>query len=60
MLPVGDTLARAGEQSTSSSTAPDAAVQTPQAFTLEDLIYAYEEAGRSSPTDETTVMLALA
>ena len=33
-------------------------VQTPQAFHVEDLIYAYEEAGRGSPTDESTVMLA--
>ena len=33
-------------------------VQTPQAFHVEDLIYAYEEAGGGSPTDESTVMLA--
>ena len=33
-------------------------VQTPQAFYVEDLIYAYEEAGRSSATDESTIMLA--
>jgi 2-C-methyl-D-erythritol 4-phosphate cytidylyltransferase / 2-C-methyl-D-erythritol 2,4-cyclodiphosphate synthase len=33
-------------------------VQTPQAFHVEDLIYAYKEAGRRSPTDESTVMLA--
>jgi len=33
-------------------------VQTPQAFHVEDLIYAYEEAGRASTTDESTVMLA--
>ena len=32
-------------------------VQTPQAFHVEDLIYAYEEAGRKSATDESTVML---
>jgi len=32
-------------------------VQTPQAFNVEDLIYAYEEAGRTSATDESTVML---
>lgn len=31
-------------------------VQTPQAFHLEDLRYAYEEAGTSAPTDESTVM----
>jgi 2-C-methyl-D-erythritol 4-phosphate cytidylyltransferase/2-C-methyl-D-erythritol 2,4-cyclodiphosphate synthase len=34
-------------------------VQTPQAFHVEDLIYAYEEAGRGSPTDESSVMLAV-
>ena len=33
-------------------------VQTPQAFHVEDLIYAYEEAGRKAATDESTVMLA--
>ena len=33
-------------------------VQTPQAFHVEDLIFAYEEAGRASATDESTVMLA--
>jgi 2-C-methyl-D-erythritol 4-phosphate cytidylyltransferase/2-C-methyl-D-erythritol 2,4-cyclodiphosphate synthase len=33
-------------------------VQTPQAFHVEDLICAYEEAGRASATDESTVMLA--
>lgn len=32
-------------------------VQTPQAFQVEDLIYAYEEAGRKSATDESTIML---
>jgi len=33
-------------------------VQTPQAFHVEDLIYAYEEAGRGSATDDSTIMLA--
>jgi 2-C-methyl-D-erythritol 4-phosphate cytidylyltransferase/2-C-methyl-D-erythritol 2,4-cyclodiphosphate synthase len=32
-------------------------VQTPQAFYVEDLIYAYDEAGRTLATDESTVML---
>ena len=32
-------------------------VQTPQAFHIEDLIYAYDEAGRRAPTDESTVMV---
>jgi 2-C-methyl-D-erythritol 4-phosphate cytidylyltransferase / 2-C-methyl-D-erythritol 2,4-cyclodiphosphate synthase len=33
-------------------------VQTPQAFHVEDLLYAYEEAGISNATDESSVMLA--
>ena len=33
-------------------------VQTPQAFHVEDLIYAYQEAGKRAPTDESTVMVA--
>ncbi|MGI8932019.1 MAG: bifunctional 2-C-methyl-D-erythritol 4-phosphate cytidylyltransferase/2-C-methyl-D-erythritol 2,4-cyclodiphosphate synthase [Sphingomicrobium sp.] len=32
-------------------------VQTPQAFHVEDLIYAYDEAGLRAPTDESTVMI---
>ncbi|MDQ3143548.1 MAG: bifunctional 2-C-methyl-D-erythritol 4-phosphate cytidylyltransferase/2-C-methyl-D-erythritol 2,4-cyclodiphosphate synthase [Pseudomonadota bacterium] len=32
-------------------------VQTPQAFHVEDLLYAYEEAGTRAPTDESTVMV---
>lgn len=31
-------------------------VQTPQAFHLDDLRYAYDEAGSGAPTDESTVM----
>jgi 2-C-methyl-D-erythritol 4-phosphate cytidylyltransferase / 2-C-methyl-D-erythritol 2,4-cyclodiphosphate synthase len=33
-------------------------VQTPQAFHVEDLLLAYEEAGRSAATDESSVMVA--
>ena len=33
-------------------------VQTPQAFHVEDVLFAYEEAGRGSPTDESSVMVA--
>jgi 2-C-methyl-D-erythritol 4-phosphate cytidylyltransferase/2-C-methyl-D-erythritol 2,4-cyclodiphosphate synthase len=33
-------------------------VQTPQAFHVEDLLYAYGEAGSSNATDESSVMLA--
>jgi len=32
-------------------------VQTPQAFHVEDLLYAYDEAKRRAPTDESTVMV---
>ena len=32
-------------------------IQTPQAFHVEDLLYAYEEAARRAPTDESTVMV---
>jgi 2-C-methyl-D-erythritol 4-phosphate cytidylyltransferase/2-C-methyl-D-erythritol 2,4-cyclodiphosphate synthase len=32
-------------------------VQTPQAFHVEDLLYAYDEAKRCAPTDESTVMV---
>jgi 2-C-methyl-D-erythritol 4-phosphate cytidylyltransferase / 2-C-methyl-D-erythritol 2,4-cyclodiphosphate synthase len=59
VLPVADTLAQGGALL-------DAAVdrtrllrvQTPQAFHVQDLLYAYDEAGRSSATDESTLMLA--
>src|SRR5690349_13684226 len=59
VLPVADTLA-------TGDITLDAAVdrknlfrvQTPQAFHVEDLIYAYEEAGGASSTDESSVMLA--
>ena len=32
-------------------------VQTPQAYHVEDLLFAYGEAGRGSPTDESSVMV---
>ena len=59
VLPVSDTLASGG----STLDAPIDRkglfrVQTPQAFHVEDLIYAYEEAGRAPATDESTIMLA--
>ena len=59
VLPVADTLAL-GDKVLDSSVDRRRMlrVQTPQAFHVEDLIYAYEEAGRSSATDESTVMLA--
>jgi 2-C-methyl-D-erythritol 4-phosphate cytidylyltransferase / 2-C-methyl-D-erythritol 2,4-cyclodiphosphate synthase len=59
VLPVADTLA----QGAALLDAPVdrehlLRIQTPQAFHVEDLIYAYNEAERSSATDESTVMLA--
>ena len=32
-------------------------IQTPQAFHVEDLLYAYDEARKRAPTDESTVMV---
>ena len=59
VLPVADTLAiGAGTLESAVDRKGLLRVQTPQAFHVEDLIYAYEEAGRASATDESTVMLA--
>ena len=59
VLPVADTLAMgSGTLESSVDRKNLLRVQTPQAFHVEDLIYAYEEAGRASATDESTVMLA--
>jgi 2-C-methyl-D-erythritol 4-phosphate cytidylyltransferase/2-C-methyl-D-erythritol 2,4-cyclodiphosphate synthase len=59
VLPVADTLAW-GDATLEAPVERKGLlrVQTPQAFHVEDLIYAYEEAGRASATDESTVMLA--
>jgi len=59
VLPVADTLAT-GDRILESPVDRKRLlrVQTPQAFHVEDLIYAYEEAGRTSATDESSVMLA--
>jgi 2-C-methyl-D-erythritol 4-phosphate cytidylyltransferase/2-C-methyl-D-erythritol 2,4-cyclodiphosphate synthase len=59
VLPVADTLAL-GDRILESPVDRKGMlrVQTPQAFHVEDLIYAYEEAGRASATDESSVMLA--
>ena len=58
VLPVADTLAL-GAATLDSPVDRNGLlrVQTPQAFHVEDLIYAYEEAGRKAATDESTVML---
>lgn len=59
VLPVADTLAT-GNRTLDAPVDRRSLlrVQTPQAFHVEDLIYAYEEAGRASATDESSVMLA--
>lgn len=59
VLPVADTIAKGGaliEQAVDRSGL--VRVQTPQAFHREDLLYALDEWGRKTRTDETTVMFA--
>ena len=59
VLPVGDTLARAGEELADPvDRAGLARVQTPQAFRLDALRTAYDRWTGASPTDETTVVRA--
>ena len=59
VLPVADTLASGGAILESPVDRKNLLrIQTPQAFHVEDLIYAYEEVGRASATDESTVMLS--
>ena len=59
VLPVADTLALGSNLLEEPvDRARLLRVQTPQAFHVEDLIYAYEEAGRKPATDESTIMLA--
>jgi 2-C-methyl-D-erythritol 4-phosphate cytidylyltransferase / 2-C-methyl-D-erythritol 2,4-cyclodiphosphate synthase len=59
VLPVGDTLARIGETlGDPVDRAGIARVQTPQAFRLGALKFAYELWSGPSPTDETTVVRA--
>jgi len=59
VLPVGDTLARAGDAlGDPVERSGLVRVQTPQAFRLADLKSAYERWSGPSPTDETTVVRA--
>jgi len=59
VLPVGDTLARAGDRIEQSIDRTGVVrVQTPQAFRLEALRRAYDCWSGESPTDETTVARA--
>ncbi|MEO6580235.1 MAG: bifunctional 2-C-methyl-D-erythritol 4-phosphate cytidylyltransferase/2-C-methyl-D-erythritol 2,4-cyclodiphosphate synthase [Sphingomicrobium sp.] len=58
-LPIADTLAKArGPIEAMVDRAHVVRIQTPQAFHVEDLIYAYQELGREAATDESTVMIA--
>ncbi len=57
-LAIADTLARArGSIDAMVDRTALVRIQTPQAFHVEDLLYAYDEAGRRAPTDESTVMV---
>jgi 2-C-methyl-D-erythritol 4-phosphate cytidylyltransferase/2-C-methyl-D-erythritol 2,4-cyclodiphosphate synthase len=59
VLPVGDTLARVGEELAEPvDRAGLARVQTPQAFRLDALRSAYDRWTGTAPTDETTVARA--
>ncbi len=59
VLPVADTLAKGDRLLTGEvDRARMLRIQTPQAFHVEDLLFAMEEAGSSRATDESTVMLA--
>jgi 2-C-methyl-D-erythritol 4-phosphate cytidylyltransferase/2-C-methyl-D-erythritol 2,4-cyclodiphosphate synthase len=58
VLKVADTLAKGGKTLASMvDRAHLLRVQTPQAFHVEDLLYAIDEAKRRAPTDESTVMV---
>ena len=58
VLAVADTLAKArGTIDAMVDRTALVRVQTPQAFHVEDLLYAYGEAGKRVPTDESTVMV---
>lgn len=57
VLPVADTLAKGDRELRGTvSRTQMLRVQTPQAFHVEDLLFAMEEAGSAADTDESTVM----
>ncbi|GAA4040823.1 bifunctional 2-C-methyl-D-erythritol 4-phosphate cytidylyltransferase/2-C-methyl-D-erythritol 2,4-cyclodiphosphate synthase [Sphingomonas rosea] len=57
VLPMADTVAKGDSELRGTVNRTQLLrVQTPQAFHKSDLVYAYEEAGRGTPTDESTVM----
>ena len=58
VVPVADTIAKGGRTLEAMVDRSQLhRVQTPQAFHVEDLVYAYDEAGMRAPTDESTVMV---
>jgi len=58
VLGIADTLAKArGTIDAMVERANMVRIQTPQAYHVEDLVYAYEQAQRCAPTDESTVMV---
>ncbi|MBA3667059.1 MAG: bifunctional 2-C-methyl-D-erythritol 4-phosphate cytidylyltransferase/2-C-methyl-D-erythritol 2,4-cyclodiphosphate synthase [Sphingomonas sp.] len=58
VLPVADTLAKGGRILDAIVDRTSLLrVQTPQAFQVEDLLFAYREAGGGAPTDESSVMV---
>lgn len=58
VLKVADTLAKGGATLANMvDRAHLLRIQTPQAFYVEDLLYAIDEAKRRAPTDESTVMV---
>ena len=59
VLAVSDTLAKGDRHlSEAIDRSHVLRIQTPQAFHVEDLQFAYQELGRRRPTDESSVMLA--
>ena len=57
-LAVADTLAKArGNIDAMIDRTALVRIQTPQAFHVEDLLFAYDEAGKRAPSDESTVMV---
>ena len=57
-LPVSDTLAKGlGSLDEIIDREPVLRIQTPQAFQVEDLLYAFSEAKVRAPTDESSVMV---
>lgn len=58
VMPVADTIAKGGRMLEAMVDRSQLLrVQTPQAFHVEDLVYAYDEAGMRAPTDESSVMV---